>query len=640
MRIRLFILLVGLAVLAGIPGFVPGEVPSRAIILSWDGVVPAFVNELMREGALPNLRRLIAEGAYADEVVTVFPSKTAPGHASLWTGAPPRINGVHGNATPRTPRGAFTILEAQSGFASTALRAEPLWMAAARSARRVVIVQATQGWPFEPYLRDGPFGPGQPTRLVLLEGYAGILGREMVLNGHTPPPRPAEGWATLPPSNAPPREITLSIGSARMFGLLIDDPTDPARGYDTLVVTATKDVASPQARLKPGGLEDLDRWSGTIELGSGDPVAPAVRMRLFDLRPDGSDYLLYVTRPVRELASLPALLPGIRRSAGVFIGNGASGPYTLGLLGRPIPQGGDGTAERRYLETVLLVQRQLMGATRWAMEHLPWDLLWTYTPYPDEAEHVWWGYLESTLPGYRPEVAARIRPLLARVYETCDEFLGMLLERRPPNTIVALVSDHGMEGLNRVVYVNTVLRRAGLLATDAQGRVDLARTKALYPSINNAYILLNTTDRKSGIVRPEERAQVVTQIRRALAEVRDGGRPVVTGVWDAQSEGARMGIGGEGGGDIYLDLAPGYGFDARLDVDEVVGSREPFGDHLFHPNRASMRTILVFSGPGVARGVRIHNARTIDFAPTLAELLGIARPRNATGRVLREALAR
>jgi hypothetical protein len=130
------------------------------------------------------------------------------------------------------------------------------------------------------------------------------------------------------------------------------------------------------------------------------------------------------------------------------------------------------------------------------------------------------------------------------------------------------------------------------------------------------------------------------RIRRPLADFRDGGRPVVTGVWDAQSEGARMGIGGEGGGDIYLDLAPGYGFDARLDVDEVVGSREPFGDHLFHPYRASMRTILVFSGPGVARGVRIHNARTIDFAPTLAELLGIARPRNATGRVLREALAR
>ena len=63
----------------------------------------------------------------------------------------------------------------------------------------------------------------------------------------------------------------------------------------------------------------------------------------------------------------------------------------------PLPNGGSGGAEARYLETVVFAQHQLMETNRWAMENLPWDLYLAYTPFPDEAEHVWRGYLDSTL---------------------------------------------------------------------------------------------------------------------------------------------------------------------------------------------------------------------------------------------------
>lgn len=173
-----------------------GQALVRAIVLSWDGALPAQVRDLLDRGKLPNLARLIEGGAFADAVITAFPSKTAAGHASLWTGAPARITGISGNGIPRTPRSQFTILDTASGFDSTSLRAEPLWMAAARGGRRAVIVQATQGWPFEPYTRDGPFGQGQADRLTLFEGYAGILGREGVVTAQDPPTRAADGWRT------------------------------------------------------------------------------------------------------------------------------------------------------------------------------------------------------------------------------------------------------------------------------------------------------------------------------------------------------------------------------------------------------------------------------------------------------------
>jgi predicted AlkP superfamily pyrophosphatase or phosphodiesterase len=101
-----------------------------------------------------------------------------------------------------------------------------------------------------------------------------------------------------------------------------------------------------------------------------------------------------------------------------------------------------------------------------------------------------------------------------------------------------------------------------------------------------------------------------------------------------------MGIGGETGGDIYLDLLPGYDFDARLNSKDLIVRREPYGTHGFNPTRMSMRTIMVLNGPGVAVGRRLTEARTIDFAPTLAKLLGIEAPRDATGGVLIEALSR
>jgi arylsulfatase A-like enzyme len=53
-----------------------------------------------------------------------------------------------------------------------------------------------------------------------------------------------------------------------------------------------------------------------------------------------------------------------------------------------------------------------------------------------------------------------------------------------------------------------------------------------------------------------------------------------------------------------------------------------------------MRTIMVLNGPGVTPGRMLRDIRTIDFAPTLAELLGISAPRQAAGRVLTEALSR
>jgi predicted AlkP superfamily phosphohydrolase/phosphomutase len=628
-RTPLVMLIAALAVLLGtIPSPVSAQSATRAIVLAWDGTVPAFVHEMLRQEKLPNLAKVIEGGAFADDVIASFPSKTAPGFASLITGAPPNVTGISGNRVPKAPREQFTILESMAGFSEAPLRAEAIWAAARRADKKTVISHV-------------PTFAGESSEgSMRFSGYTLIAGRDGIVTKRAGLIEANDTWANSPPSEAPPMEIVFSIGESKLFGLLTDDPTDAQNGYDTLTIATARDAGKTVAKLKasPAIVGGELFWSEPVTITTAGNQIATTYFRLFDLKPDGSDLFLYYTRPARELTISPE---SARTSANptvrAFIGNGASVLYQQGGLGRTIPNGGGGVAEARYLETVAFVQHQLMETNRWAMEHLPWDLYLAYTPFPDEAEHVWRGYLDSGLPNYRQDVAERLKPFLEQIYRSCDEHLGLLLATRPTDVLFALISDHGMQGINKRVALNQILQQKGLLFLDGQGRVDLSKTKVLYPAVNNGYLLINSKDRKSGIVAPAERAEVVRAIRESLLAIRDGERHVVKAVFDAANDGPAMGIGGEVGGDIYIELAPGFDFDPRISAGTLISDAEPYGMHGANPEQASMRTLMVLNGPGIRAGVKLQNVRITDFAPTLAWLLNLPKPKDATGRILYEA---
>jgi predicted AlkP superfamily pyrophosphatase or phosphodiesterase len=141
---RVFALAVALAVclLAAlpIPGARTAEPPARVVMVSIDGLMPAYYLKAAEMGLkVPNLRRLMEDGAYARGVVGVVPSVTYPSHTTLITGVPPRIHGIAAN-TVFDPEGRSG--GAWEWFAS-AIRVPTLVSAArARSLRT-----ATVSWP-------------------------------------------------------------------------------------------------------------------------------------------------------------------------------------------------------------------------------------------------------------------------------------------------------------------------------------------------------------------------------------------------------------------------------------------------------------------------------------------------------------
>jgi predicted AlkP superfamily pyrophosphatase or phosphodiesterase len=73
------------------------------LIISIDGLPPRYAAEADRRGLkIPNLRRFVSGGAYAEGVVGVMPTVTFPSHTTLVTGVSPAEHGIVAN-TPFDP---------------------------------------------------------------------------------------------------------------------------------------------------------------------------------------------------------------------------------------------------------------------------------------------------------------------------------------------------------------------------------------------------------------------------------------------------------------------------------------------------------------------------------------------------------
>jgi hypothetical protein len=317
--------------------------------------------------------------------------------------------------------------------------------------------------------------------------------------------------------------------------------------------------------------------------------------------------------------------------------------YRRGGLGPALWEHGDGTAEKRLLEIVRFDLETRQRRDVFAIQRLNPDLLFDYSSATDDAGHTWMGALDPESGVYDPALAAKIWPFYAGVFQLQDAWLGKILDAAGRSAIVSLVGDHGMIGTSQTFYPNSVLERAGLVFRTADGKsIDLARTLICAPPWGDFFLSVNSSDWKSGVVRPADRERVLARAMDALLEATDPqtGKRIVTRVF-RPAEVTGLGMGGPAGGDLYLDLAPGYVPSAALSDDVVRKSTSLIGrgDHGFFPLRTKMQTVWFVAGSGIAAGKTIGGIRQIDIAPTLSQALGIPAPKNAKGHIIAETLA-
>jgi predicted AlkP superfamily pyrophosphatase or phosphodiesterase len=110
------------------------------VMISIDGLRPDYVTAGDAHGAkVPNLRRFMKEGAYAEGVTGVVPTVTYPSHTTLVTGVWPAAHGILANTT-------FDPLQKNYQgwyWYSEDIRVTTLWDAAAQAGRTTASIQ----WP-------------------------------------------------------------------------------------------------------------------------------------------------------------------------------------------------------------------------------------------------------------------------------------------------------------------------------------------------------------------------------------------------------------------------------------------------------------------------------------------------------------
>jgi hypothetical protein len=114
--------------------------PVSLLVVSIDGLRPDYVLEAERyHASVPNLRRLMAEGAFATGVAGVLPTVTYPSHTTIVTGVSPARHGIVANA-PFDPLGRN--LDGWFWYAED-IKVETLWDAAAKAG----MVTSSVEWP-------------------------------------------------------------------------------------------------------------------------------------------------------------------------------------------------------------------------------------------------------------------------------------------------------------------------------------------------------------------------------------------------------------------------------------------------------------------------------------------------------------
>src|SRR5580692_5574308 len=110
------------------------------VLISVDGLRPDYITAADAHGAkVPNLRRFMKEGTYADGVTGVVPTVTYPSHTTLVTGVWPATHGIFANTTfdplQKNYQGWYWYAED--------IRVPTLWDVASKAGRTTASIQ----WP-------------------------------------------------------------------------------------------------------------------------------------------------------------------------------------------------------------------------------------------------------------------------------------------------------------------------------------------------------------------------------------------------------------------------------------------------------------------------------------------------------------
>jgi hypothetical protein len=656
----------------------------KVILFSSDGMRPDLMEEYARHGSMPTYRALIHDGVRGHNgLLQGFPPNTGVGWATLATGTWP---GQHGSTNNTFHRLTDPSFNSSTSFATPGiLQADTIGQAAERAGKEVASVEWVAARGYVPALQ-GPVVdfrsffsrrgillnydiPGQPDRANSF----GVDYLRVTLD-------PATGWTNVPASFSPAKEERLTVTTTfaavnptRLYDLYIFDSTDDGTvNYDhVLVVPApTKDGALAVADLSQNEWADVK----VTLVGARAGQTAGLLLKVIDLAPDLSQFRIYFTSVGRVNATYNALGPN--GSAAFEETLAHDFPTSTAADFAPLEAGI--VDEDTYVEQGLKWKDAHFAYLHYIFDTLGLepDLLLLGTPTTDEFQHQFMGlvtprdidnernpyYDDVEGDGIRDGRVAIREGYLRSAYQEADETLALGRELMgAEDTTVFASSDHGFAPQWYAVNAGKVLLDAGLQTVEQNGNCRWfpslpagQKVKACYAG-GTAQFYINLIGRHpEGIVPVAEYDNVRDQIAQAFQDLTDPANPGKQVVLSILRKEQLSNVDGSDSlnptrsGDVVVVLRPPYQFDAATPGQRIAFSQF-FGQHGYLPDfvdlahNINMHGTFVAAGPGVrgsqgggngGGGRVVHGVRAIDVAPTIAFLMGIDGPAQASGEVL------
>jgi predicted AlkP superfamily phosphohydrolase/phosphomutase len=490
--------------------------PGRVVILGFDGVDSALVEEMMSRGELPNLSALAKRGGYSPLTPTV-PAQTPVSWATFSTGLDPGGHEIFDflKRDPANRIPAFAVAEETKApllfgkknpavFGAIALavfllpglllrrrRAAGVALAVLGIAAGVGAFLAVRAWlpderPWVKNNRRGPVfwteagaRPATVTRMpVTFPPEAFSDGR--MLSGLGVPDlsgrigKPA--YYTSDPFFAP-REgndfsveiVRLETNVGRQSTRIVGPPAKPFGREGTIDLPITLAVSDARDRvtveaggartdLKPGQWSD---WlSLTFRVNPLVSVRGYARMRLASVEPEIGLYL----SPIQfDPEHLP---PGFAISYPKGFAEELVERYgrykTMGWAIDTWSIQSGTLSEEAFLEDVAMTsaqERKMLKGLLAGQE----KLLFHYFEFPDRVAHVFWRFRDPQHPAYDAKLAARYGDAVEKSYREMDAIVGETAQALKPEDVLLVLSDHGFATWRRSVNYNSWLVENGYL---------------------------------------------------------------------------------------------------------------------------------------------------------------------------------
>jgi len=338
---------------------------------------------------------------------------------------------------------------------------------------------------------------------------------------------------------------------------------------------------------------------------------------------------------------------------------------------------------KRFLQDLMDCTNKREKIALYLMESREWDFFMTVFIGMDRIQHALWNFL---FPLDRRNLSPKeeeIRDLIIEYYQLVDSIIGKLVTAVDGNGNLVIMSDHGFGPLNGKLYINKWLEDLGLLTYDRTKKnrfrmrtklaqmfrpiigkadflnlrkklaitkasesmmvygfldsIDWSRTVAYAASNTEQGIYVNLEGREPyGIVKPgNDWEEARDFIMEKLMELRHPETKEKLVSRSHKKEDIYSGPYANNAPDIVFFLKEG----------EYLADVQPSNYLIERPSWKTgtgthrMEGIFIGYGRDIRNGLHVSNARIIDIAPTILNLMNVPIPDDMDGRVLTEIFA-